>query len=133
MFEDFNTDLDNLIASKTKKNGKETKISVDDFCEYFMKIHPWNDPNNMDGAFLNIRKLLVADRDWDSEKDHDHPACEHSLVRHGHIDFFNLRVLGLLICKGDYHYKAKALYKLLWDKKDALEKHLVIGWSQIRL
>ena len=37
------------------------------------------------------------------------------------------------MCKGQYHYKAKALYKLLWDRNDALEKKPVISWSHLRL
>ena len=63
-----------------------------------MKIHPWNEPDEMDGTVLNIRKLLVAD--LDCKKDYEHPGNEHCLVRHGFIDFFNLRVLGFLLCKG---------------------------------
>ena len=68
MFEDFNADLDDLITSRTQRYGtpgwgKEPKITIDEFCEHFMKIHPWNDPKEMDGTALNIRKLLISDRD----------------------------------------------------------------------
>ena len=72
MFEDFNADLDELIATKTMKKKAEPKITIDEFCNHFMKIHPWNDPVEMDGPVLNMRKLLIADRD--SLKDHNHPG-----------------------------------------------------------
>ena len=61
MFEDFSADLDNLISIKILRKGDEPRITIDDFCEYFMKIHPWNDPLEMDGEELNIRRLLEAD------------------------------------------------------------------------
>ena len=131
MYEDFIADLDALIESKRTKKSEEPKITIDDFCAHFMKIDPWNDPHEMEGTVLTIRKLFESDRD--GLKDHDHPAHEHSLVNHGYLDIFNIKVLAFLMCKGEYHYKAKALYKMLWDSKNALEKKPMIGWSQLRL
>ena len=127
MFDDFNTDLDNLIASKNLRKKQEPKITTAEFVSHFRQIHPWNDPREMDGPDLNIVKLLEVERDRMYEQ--GDPGYDHALVKHGYIDIFNLRVLGFLMCKGEYHYKAKALYKLLWDRKDALERNPMIGWS----
>lgn len=88
----------------------------------------------MDGTALNIRKLLISDRDSKIMKDPRHPGNDHSLVNcEGHINFFNLRVMAFLLCKGTYISKSKGLYKLLWDRTDALEKKPVISWSHMRL
>ena len=73
----------------------------------------------MDGKRLIIRKLLLADQEQFASA--DSPGHEHAIVDQGYIDFFNLKVLAFLMCRGQYSYKTKALYKLLWDRKDALE------------
>ena len=75
---------------------------------------------------LTIRKLLLLDLD-------NHNASEHSIVINGFIDIFNLRVLAFLMCRGEYEYKAKALYKLLFDRKDALDTKPMISWSLPKL
>ena len=88
----------------------------------------------MDGDKLNIEKLLRADFNNKTMNDDNHPGHQHSLVNcDGTINFFNLRVLGFLLCKGQYNYKAKSLYQLLWDREDALEKKPVMSWSHLRL
>lgn len=134
MYADFERDLAGLIATCTPNGNEEAQITIDDFCNYFMRIHPWNDPREMDGTALNIRKLLVSDRDSKIMNDERHPGHEHSLVdRHGNINIFNLRVMAFLLCKGQYTYKSKCLYQLLWDRKDALEKKPVLSWSHLHL
>ena len=111
MYEDFEKDLRELIASKTPHPNEEPKITIDELCEYFMKKSPWNEPREMDGTKLNMEKLLRADFNNQTMHNHDHPGHQHSLVDcEGHINFFNLRVLGFLLCKGEYHYKARSLY-----------------------
>jgi hypothetical protein len=98
-------DVDEMLASKGMNSiGYETKISVDDFCEWFGQISPWS--HFLRDGNLNIRKLFDH---VDEFKD----ACkwEMPLVVDGFVDIFCFKSLSFMVCRGTMKEKVK----MLWD------------------
>lgn len=84
---------------------KNPIVSVDDFCEYFMDISPWNQFLTMDGE-MNIKRLFDAVDDFK-----EYCKWETPLVKNGQIDIFVFKTLTFFICRGT----VKTKYQLLWD------------------
>ena len=99
-------DIDEMLATKgMNSESSETKISVEDFCEWFKQVSGWNQFLTKDGE-LNIKRLFdIVDAFKDSCK------WEMPLVVDGYVDIFVFKSLVCMLCRGTNKVKVK----LIWD------------------